>query len=85
MWVDECVVWCGWVHTCTFVYYILYISMTTRRFHLIGLLVLFVQDIGDVALEFSKCMIYFKDRNGRTYYWPELIANMGFGFFTIQQ
>ncbi len=59
--------------------------MTTRRFHLIGLLVLFVQDIGDIALEFSKSMIYIKDRNGRTYYWPEVIANMGFAFFTIQQ
>ena len=56
-----------------------------HRFHLIGLLVLFVQDIGDIALEFSKSIIYFKDRNGRSYYWPEFFANVGFGFFTIQQ
>ena len=60
-------------------------SHPPHRFHLIGLLVLFVQDIGDIALEFSKTIIYFKDRNGRTYYWPEFFANVGFGFFTIQQ
>lgn len=54
------------------------------RFHLIGLLVLFVQDIGDIALEVSKSILYFKDRNGRTYYWPEFFANIGFAFFTFQ-
>ena len=29
------------------------------RFHMIGLLVLFVQDIGDILLELSKSVLYF--------------------------
>ena len=43
----------------------------TYRFHKIGLLVLFVQDIGDVTLELAKTVLYFKDRGGKEYYWPE--------------
>ena len=59
--------------------------MHTRRFHKIGLLVLFVQDIGDVTLELSKTVVYFKERGGKTHFWPEQGANVCFAMFTIQQ
>ena len=55
------------------------------RFHNIGLLVLFVLDIGDVVLELSKTIVYFKVRNDKEHYWPELFANIGFACFTLQQ
>ncbi|XP_041379645.1 ceramide synthase 1-like [Gigantopelta aegis] len=54
------------------------------RFHFIGLLVLFVQDIGDVSLEVSKCVLYFKTRNGKDHKLPEFLANISFAIFTIQ-
>ena len=57
----------------------------THRFHKIGLLVLFVQDIGDIFLELSKTVLYFKDRGGKEYWGPELGANLCFACFTIQQ
>ena len=57
----------------------------THRFHKIGLLVLFVQDIGDIFLELSKTVLYFKDRGGKECWGPELGANLCFACFTIQQ
>lgn len=53
-------------------------------YHAIGLLVLFIQDIGDVALEVSKTILYFKTRNGVEHALPKLLADIGFAFFTIQ-
>lgn len=52
---------------------------------MIGLLVLFVQDIGDIWLELSKTVLYFKDRGGKEHWWPEFGANVCFGIFTLQQ
>ncbi|XP_019857335.1 PREDICTED: ceramide synthase 1-like [Amphimedon queenslandica] len=54
------------------------------RFHLIGLLVLFIHDIGDVTLEVSKTIVYFKTRNGVDHALPKFLADIGFAFFTIQ-
>ena len=55
------------------------------RFHIIGLLVLCFQDIGDVSLELSKTVFYFKDRNKQRNPGAELLANICFAIFTIQQ
>ena len=55
------------------------------RFHKIGLFVLFLQDIGDIALEAAKTAYYFKDRGGKEHAGAERVANVMFAFFTIQQ
>jgi len=57
----------------------------THRYHKVGVLVLFVHDIGDVLLELSKTVFYFKDRGGKEYWWPEMGATICFAMFTIQQ
>lgn len=57
----------------------------TTRFHMIGLILLAMFDIGDICLEFSKTIFYFKDRNGKNNPGAELLANICFGVFTIQQ
>ena len=61
------------------------IIITSSRFHLIGLLTLFIQDVGDVFLELSKTLIYFKIQDGKEHWIPETCANISFTIFTIQQ
>ena len=53
-------------------------------YHRIGLMVLFLQDIGDITLELSKLIFYFKEQNGVECRWPEIGANVGFVVFTFQ-
>ena len=55
------------------------------RFHKIGLLVLFLQDIGDIVLELGKTSFYFKERRGKSHAIPEYFANFFFAVFTMQQ
>ena len=45
---------------------------------------LFVQDIGDVWLEVSKTIFYFKVRDGKEYKFVENLSNVSFGIFTIE-
>ena len=52
---------------------------------MIGLLLLVMFDIGDICLELSKTIFYFKDRNGKNNPGAELLANICFGIFTAQQ
>lgn len=54
------------------------------RFHKIGLLVLFLQDIGDIVLELGKTSFYFKERRGKSHAIPEYFANFFFAVFTMQ-
>lgn len=54
------------------------------RYHKIGLLVLFLQDIGDIVLEAAKTAFYFKVRGGKEHAVPEYFANFFFAIFTIQ-
>lgn len=73
----------------------LYISLLTgvyvhksnlfHSYHKIGLLVLFLQDIGDIVLEAAKTAFYFKVRGGKEHAVPEYFANFFFAIFTIQQ
>lgn len=55
------------------------------RFHIIGLMVLFIHDIGDIFLELAKTIVYMKTRDGKDYYWPEMLGNTAFACFAIQQ
>lgn len=50
-----------------------------------GLLLLTLLDIGDILLETSKCFNYFKDRGHKKHVFPEIMANVCFGAFTLGQ
>jgi ceramide synthetase len=45
-------------------------------------MVIFVHDITDIFLEFAKCNIYLKNRNGKFYIFHERLATLGFALFT---
>ena len=49
-----------------------------------GLMVLFLHDIGDVTLEFAKMQVYFKEMGGKKYPFFKLTGDVAFGTFTIQ-
>ncbi|CAF0919255.1 unnamed protein product [Brachionus calyciflorus] len=53
------------------------------RFHRFGLLVLFCHDVNDLLLEFTKCNVYMKNRNGKFYGLHETISFIGFATFTV--
>ncbi|KAK6314317.1 hypothetical protein J4Q44_G00157760 [Coregonus suidteri] len=53
------------------------------RFHNIGLLVLFLHDINDIQLEFTKLNVYFKTRGGDYYLIHDILSNMGSVSFSI--
>ncbi|XP_064808370.1 ceramide synthase 1-like isoform X2 [Oncorhynchus masou masou] len=53
------------------------------RFHNIGLLVLFLHDINDIQLEFTKLNVYFKTRGGGYYLINDVLSNMGSVSFSI--
>ena len=38
-----------------------------KRYHNVGILVVFLHDVTDVILEFTKCNVYAKNRNGKFY------------------
>ena len=53
------------------------------RYHKIGVLVLWVHDVTDIALEFTKCNVYFKNRGGKFYKFHDILSTMGFLCFAI--
>lgn len=53
------------------------------RYHKVGLMVLFVHDITDILLEFTKCNVYLKNRNGKFYSIHETISNWCFAAFAF--
>ena len=62
----------------------MYMFMYSYRLHNLGLLVLFMHDIGDVTLELSKTILYFKTRNGVDHKLPEVLANCSFVIFVLE-
>ena len=44
---------------------------------------MFLHDITDILLEFTKCHVYVKKRNNKFYAYNEHISNIGFVGFTI--
>lgn len=53
------------------------------RYHNIGILVLFLHDINDIQLEFTKVNVYFKTRGGKEYLINDVLSNMGSISFSI--
>lgn len=53
------------------------------RYQKIGLNVLFVHDITDILLEFTKLNVYVKNRDKKFYPLHEHISNIGFAAFAI--
>ena len=53
------------------------------RYHKIGLLVLFVHDVTDILLEFTKLNVYLKNRNKKYYAIHEHVSNIGFATFAF--
>ena len=51
------------------------------RYYYIGVLVLFLQDIGDLLLEAGKTLVYFKVMNGKKYNSMDNLANSVFAMF----
>ena len=46
-------------------------------------MVLFVHDVTDILLEFTKLNVYMKHRNGKYYGLHDIISNIGFVTFTV--
>jgi len=51
------------------------------RYHKIGLLVMFLHDVSDIALEFAKCSNYMKTRDNKIDHVADRLATIGFVFF----
>ncbi|KAM4739093.1 ceramide synthase 1 isoform 1-T1 [Anableps anableps] len=53
------------------------------RYHNVGILVLFLHDINDVLLEFTKLNVYLKSRGGGYHLLNDVLSNMGSVSFSI--
>ncbi|XP_044055852.1 ceramide synthase 1 isoform X2 [Siniperca chuatsi] len=53
------------------------------RYHNVGILVLFLHDINDIQLEFTKLNIYLKSRGGGYNLLNDILSNMGSVSFSI--
>ncbi|KAJ8408242.1 hypothetical protein AAFF_G00256560 [Aldrovandia affinis] len=53
------------------------------RYHNIGVLVLFLHDLSDIQLEFTKLNVYFKTRGGSNHVINDILSNMGSVSFSI--
>uniref|UniRef100_A0ACB8F1W3 Ceramide synthase 1 n=1 Tax=Sphaerodactylus townsendi TaxID=933632 RepID=A0ACB8F1W3_9SAUR len=53
------------------------------RYHSVGILVLFLHDISDIQLEFTKLNVYFKYRRGVYHPLNDFISNVGCISFSI--
>ncbi|XP_060272173.1 ceramide synthase 1 isoform X2 [Ovis aries] len=56
---------------------VLIVSSYAFRYHKVGILVLFLHDISDVQLEFTKLNVYFKSRGGAHQRLHALAADLG--------
>ena len=44
---------------------------------------LFLHDLCDVLLEFTKLCVCWKSRNNKQHYWPAVLINIGFLAFSF--
>eukprot|EP00071_Canis_lupus_P029505 XP_022263062.1 ceramide synthase 1 [Canis lupus familiaris] len=58
-------------------------SPAPTRYHNVGILVLFLHDISDVQLEFTKLNVYFKSRGGSHHRLHALAADLGCLSFSV--
>ncbi|XP_045408163.1 ceramide synthase 1 isoform X2 [Lemur catta] len=56
---------------------VLIVSSYAFRYHNVGILVVFLHDISDVLLEFTKLNVYFKSRGGSYHRLHALAADLG--------
>ena len=52
------------------------------RYYKVGVLVLFLHDLCDVLLEFTKLCVCWKSRDNKKH-WPAVLINIGFLAFTF--
>uniref|UniRef100_A0A671E3S0 Ceramide synthase 1 n=1 Tax=Rhinolophus ferrumequinum TaxID=59479 RepID=A0A671E3S0_RHIFE len=62
---------------------LLIVSSYAFRYHNVGILVLFLHDISDVQLEFTKLNVYFKSRGGSHHPLHALAADLGCLSFSL--
>ncbi|XP_032268369.1 ceramide synthase 1 isoform X1 [Phoca vitulina] len=62
---------------------VLIVSSYAFRYHNVGILVLFLHDISDVQLEFTKLNVYFKSRGGSHHRLHALAADLGCLSFSL--
>ncbi|XP_057564454.1 ceramide synthase 1 isoform X3 [Hippopotamus amphibius kiboko] len=62
---------------------VLIVSSYAFRYHKVGILVLFLHDISDVQLEFTKLNVYFKTRGGSHYRLHAVAADLGCLSFSL--
>lgn len=72
-----------WVPTSTHCPCISLPAPLSRRYHNVGILVLFLHDVNDVQLEFTKLNVYFKHRGGVYHRLNDVISNVGCLTFSI--
>lgn len=53
------------------------------RYYKIGVIVLFLHDIADILLEFSKLCVAFKSRGGKYHLVPDVLSNVGVSCFAL--
>ncbi|XP_056368891.1 ceramide synthase 1 [Oenanthe melanoleuca] len=53
------------------------------RYHNVGILVLFLHDVNDVQLEFTKLNVYFKHRGGVYHRLNDVVSNVGCLAFSL--
>ncbi|KAM8962018.1 ceramide synthase 1 [Pelodytes ibericus] len=53
------------------------------RYHNIGILVLFLHDVNDIQLEFTKLNVYFKNRGGKYHRVNDIISDIGCIIFSF--
>uniref|UniRef100_A0A3P9J3W1 Ceramide synthase 1 n=1 Tax=Oryzias latipes TaxID=8090 RepID=A0A3P9J3W1_ORYLA len=53
------------------------------RYHNVGILVLFLHDINDIQLEFTKVNIYLKSRGGGYHLLNDVLSNLGSVSFSV--
>ncbi|XP_043577341.1 ceramide synthase 1 isoform X2 [Chiloscyllium plagiosum] len=53
------------------------------RYHNVGILVLFLHDVNDILLEFTKLNVYFKNRAGVRHKLNDVVSNIGCCSFAI--
>lgn len=72
-----------WVPTPTHCPHVSLPAPLCRRYHNVGILVLFLHDVNDVQLEFTKLNVYFKHRGGVYHRLNDVISNVGCLTFSV--
>eukprot|EP00061_Rhincodon_typus_P011705 g36930.t1 len=61
----------------------MYAGGLVHMYHNVGILVLFLHDVNDILLEFTKLNVYFKNRAGVRHKLNDVVSNIGCCSFAI--